>query len=346
MPDLTTTYLGLSLRSPIVASAGPATRTADSLAELEDHGIGAVVLPSLFEEQIVAESRHIDRTLESGAGTFGEAADYFPPLAGYDVGPDRYLRRVEEAKERVDVPVIASLNASSLGSWTRYAALLEQAGADALELNIYEVHGDPSRSAADVEDADVALAASVRTAVTIPVALKLSPYYSAFGAFACRLGDAGADGLVLFNRFYQPDLDLDSLAIVPSVELSSSWELRLPLRWIGMLRQHLSCSLAATSGIHDGFDVAKVLLVGADVAMTTSALLRHGAAHISTMENQLVGWMAEQQYDSVDQLRGSVRREASADPEAFERANYIKTLASWRRAEPGDGRSGVEVANS
>ncbi len=330
MPDLTTTYLGLTLRSPIVASAGPTTRSADSLAELEDHGIGAVVLPSLFEEQIVAESRHIDRTLEAGVGTFGEAADYFPPLADYDVGPDRYLKRVEQAKARVEVPVIASLNATSLGSWTRYAGLLEQAGADALELNIYEVHGDPTRTAAEVEDGDVALAEGVRAVVDIPVAVKLSPYYSAFASFACRLDGIGVDGLVLFNRFYQPDLDLESLEVVPSVELSSSWELRLPLRWIGMVRQHVDCSLAATSGIHDGFDVAKSLLVGADVAMTTSALLRHGAGHVATMENQLVGWMDEHEYESVDQLRGSVRREAAADPEAFERANYFKTLASWR----------------
>ncbi len=329
MPDLATTYLGLELRSPIVASAGPSTRSIDTIAELEQSGVGAVVLPSLFEEQIVAESRHIDDTLETGAGVFGEALDYFPPLPDYDVGPDRYLSRVEQAKARVDVPVVASLNASSTGSWVRYATLLEEAGADALELNIYEVHGDPARTATEVEDADIALAEAVRAMVNIPVAVKLSPYYSAFASFAARLAETGIDGLVLFNRFYQPDLDLDTLDVVPSVELSSPWELRLPLRWIGMLREGLGCSLAATSGIHDGFGVAKALLVGADVAMTTSALLHHGPDHVATMERQLVGWMTEHEYDSVHQLRGSVRREAAVDPEAFERSNYLKTLSSW-----------------
>jgi dihydroorotate dehydrogenase (fumarate) len=330
MPDLSTAYLGLDIRSPIVASAGPLTRTVESMVALEDHGVGAVVLPSLFEEQIVLEAQSIHATLEAGIDMFGEAGDYFPPLPSYDVGPDRYLTRVEEAKAKLEVPVIASLNASSIGGWVRYAKLLEQAGADALELNIYEVHVDPHRSAAEVEDADVELAGTVASMLEIPVAVKLSPYYSAFASFAVRLAGSGVAGLVLFNRFYQPDLDLETLDVLPSVELSSPWELRLPLRWIAVLREQLTCSLAATSGVHGGQDVAKALLVGADVAMTTSALLHHGPAHIATMEEELVGWMVDHEYTSVNQLRGSVRREAAANPEAFERSNYARTLSSWR----------------
>lgn len=329
MPDLSTAYLGLDLRSPIVASAGPSTRTVESMVALEDHGVGAVVLPSLFEEQIVLEAQSIHATLEAGTDMFGEAGDYFPPLPSYDVGPDRYLTRVEEAKAKLEVPVIASLNASSIGGWVRYAKLLEQAGADALELNIYEVHVDPHRSSAEVEDADVELAGTVASMLEIPVAVKLSPYYSAFASFAVRLAGSGIAGLVLFNRFYQPDLDLETLDVLPSVELSSPWELRLPLRWIAVLREQLTCSLAATSGVHGGQDVAKALLVGADVVMTTSALLHHGPTHIATMEEELVSWMVDNEYTSVDQLRGSVRREAAANPEAFERSNYARTLSAW-----------------
>lgn len=329
MPDLSTAYLGLDLRSPIVASAGPSTRTVETMVALEDHGVGAVVLPSLFEEQIVLEAQSIHATLEAGTDMFGEAGDYFPPLPSYDVGPDRYLTRVEEAKAKLEVPVIASLNASSIGGWVRYAKLLEQAGADALELNLYEVHVDPHRSSTEVEDADVELAGTVASMLEIPVAVKLSPYYSAFASFAVRLAGSGIAGLVLFNRFYQPDLDLETLDVLPSVELSSPWELRLPLRWIAVLREQLTCSLAATSGVHGGHDVAKALLVGADVAMTTSALLHHGPAHIETMEEELVSWMVDHEYTSVNQLRGSVRREAAANPEAFERSNYARTLSSW-----------------
>jgi dihydroorotate dehydrogenase (fumarate) len=300
------------------------------MVALEDHGVGAVVLPSLFEEQIVLEAQSIHSTLEAGTDSFGEAGDWFPPLPSYDVGPDRYLTRVEEAKARLGVPVIASLNASSVGGWVRYAKLLEQAGADALELNVYDVHVDPQRTAAEVEAADLELAETITSLLEIPVAVKLSPYYSAFAGFAVRMAGAGVAGLVLFNRFYQPDLDLETLDVLPSVELSSSWELRLPLRWIAVLREQLPCSLAATSGVHDGHDVAKALLVGADVAMTTSALLRHGPAHVATMEEQLVRWMVEHEYTSVRQLRGSVRREAAANPEAFERSSYARTLSSWR----------------
>ncbi len=329
MADLSTTYLGLALRSPIVASAGPLTRTVDSMAELQDAGAAAVVLPSLFEEQIVADEESLDATLNAGAGLYAEAIDFFPRFEDYATGPDRYLERVTEARRRLEIPVIASINAASAGTWIRYARLLEDAGASAIELNLYEVHADPSRSSVDIEDADLSLMEAVASSVQIPVAVKLSPYYSAFAAFACRAAATGVAGLVLFNRFYQPDIDLGTLDVVPSVDLSSPWELRLPLRWIAVLRQQLDCSLAATSGIHDGHAVAKALLVGAEVAMTTSALLRHGARHLGAMEAELVAWMDDNGYVSVDQLRGSVRREAAVDPEAFERTGYRRTLSSW-----------------
>ncbi len=329
MVDLSTSYLGLDLRSPIVASPGPLTRTVDSMASLEDEGVAAVVLPSLFEEQIVADEQFLHATLEAGTDLFAEALDYFPPMNDYNTGPDRYLELVERARARLSIPVIASLNASSPGGWIRYAELLRDAGADALELNLYQVHVDPQRTSSEVEDADIALMDAVASAVDIPVAVKLSPYYSAFASFAGRAARTPIAGLVLFNRFYQPDIDLETLDVVPSVELSSSWELRLPLRWIAVLREGLTCSLAATSGVHDGLDVAKALLVGADVAMTTSALLQHGRGRVATMERQLVEWMAGHDYVSVNQLRGSVRREAAADPEAFERSNYMRTLSSW-----------------
>ena len=330
MPDLSTSYLGLDLRSPIVASAGPSTRTVESMVALEDHGVGAVVLPSLFEEQIVLEAQSIHATLEAGTDSSARPATtsrHCPPTTW---GPTATSPASRRPRPNLEVPVIASLNASSIGGWVRYAKLLEQAGADALELNIYEVHVDPHRSSAEVEDADVELAETVASMLEIPVAVKLSPYYSAFASFAVRLAGSGVAGLVLFNRFYQPDLDLETLDVLPSVELSSPWELRLPLRWIAVLREQLTCSLAATSGVHGGQDVAKALLVGADVAMTTSALLQHGPAHIATMEEELVSWMVDHEYTSVNQLRGSVRREAAANPEAFERSNYARTLSSWR----------------
>ncbi len=330
MPDLSTSYLGLSLRSPIVASPGPATRTVDSMAALEDAGVAAVVLPSLFEEQVVADEQALHAALEAGTDMFAEALDYFPALGDHATGPDRHLGRVEQAKARLGIPVIASLNGASTGGWLRYAGLLQDAGADALELNVYDVHVDPRRTAAEVEDGDIELMEAVAAAVDIPVAVKLSPYYSAFASFAVRASQTGVAGLVLFNRFYQPDLDLETLEVVPSVELSSPWELRLPLRWIAVLREQIGCSLAATSGVHDGLDVAKALLVGADVAMTTSAVLHNGTAHPATMERELVRWMDEHEYVSVNQLRGSVRREAAVDPEAFERTAYRRTLSSWR----------------
>jgi dihydroorotate dehydrogenase (fumarate) len=334
MPNLDTTYLGLALRSPIVASAGPLTGDLDTARRLADAGAGALVLPSLFEEEIIHEQVELTSVLEAGTEHFAEAIDYFPAIPDFPSAVDRYLAILEKTKAIVSVPVIASLNASSPGGWGRYARLLGNAGADAIELNVYRVAGDAARRGEQVENDDLALIADVKAAVDVPVALKLSPFYSSMANFAIQAVQAGADGLVLFNRFYQPDLDVDTLEVVPRVELSSSWELRLPLRWIAILQPILrgQTSLATTSGVETGSDVAKALLVGSDVAMTTSAVLRHGPEYIATLETELVAWMIDREYESVSQLRGSVSVATASNPSAFERANYVRTLHSWTSA--------------
>jgi len=293
--------------------------------------VGALVLPSLFEEEIVAEEVGLSLALEAGSQHFAEALDYFPAVTNFTSIGDQYLEQLEQTKKAVEVPVIASLNASSTGGWVRYARLLAEAGADALELNVYRVPTDPRLTAAQVEETDLALVASVCAGVSLPVAVKLSPYYSSMASFAARVVAAGASGLVLFNRFYQPDLDLETMDVVPKVELSRTWELRLPLRWIAILRPQLGSgpSLAATSGIHTGSDVAKVLAVGADVTMMTSAILQFGPNHVSSVESELRSWLAEHDYTSVTELRGSVSQATSVDASAFERANYVRTLHSW-----------------
>ncbi len=329
--DLRTRYLGLDLRSPIVASASPLTGAADTARLIEEAGAAAIVLPSLFEEEIVNEEIGLNRSLEAGSEQFAEALAYFPTIQSFAGAGDRYLAGLERIKAQAAVPVIASLNATTTGGWIRYARLIEDAGADALELNLYRVAADPGRTAADMEAADLQLIAAVRGSISIPLAVKLSPYYTALAGFAARVIDAGADGLVLFNRFYQPDLDLETLDVVARVDLSQPSELRLPMRWIAILRPQLprGISLAATSGVHSGTDVIKALMVGADVAMMTSALLRHGPGHIRTVEDHLRAWMAERDYESVDQLRGSANQATVEDPAAFERANYMDTLHSW-----------------
>jgi dihydroorotate dehydrogenase (fumarate) len=298
---------------------------------LEEAGAAAIVLPSLFEEEIVNEELGLNRALEAGAGAFAETQSYFPTIEAFDTTADRYLAALEQAKRRLAIPVIASLNGATPGGWVRYARSLEDAGADALELNLYRVAADPFRTAAEVEDADLEIVTAVRAAVSIPLAVKLSPFYSALAHFADRLVNAGADGLVLFNRFYQPDIDIDALQVVPRVELSNPSEIRLPLRWLAILRPLLAprASLAATTGIHSGADVAKALLVGADVTMMTSAVLRHGPEHILTVEADLRAWMEEHEYTSVTQLRGSMSHASVADPSAYERAHYRATLHSW-----------------
>ncbi len=329
--DLATRYLGLDLRSPIVASAAPHNADVATAMRLDRAGVGAIVLPSLFEEEIVAEEIGLERSLEQGTETFAEALGYFPAVASLSGAGDRYLTSLARIKSSVGVPVIASLNASTAGGWVHYAQRIEEAGADALELNLYRVAADPLRTSTEIEAGDLGLISAVRAAVTIPLAIKLSPYYSALANFAAAAARDGADGLVLFNRFYQPDLDLESLEVMPRLELSQPSEMRLPVRWIAILRPQLGpdISLAATSGIASGTDVAKALLVGADVAMMTSALLRHGPEHVARVEADLRAWMMEREYESVNQLRGSASAVTAEDPAAFERANYVRTMRSW-----------------
>jgi dihydroorotate dehydrogenase (fumarate) len=314
-----------------VASASPLTGDPEAARRIADAGAGAIVLPSLFEEEILHEEVGLTDALEAGSEHFAEALDYFPAVQRFENAADRYLALLRATKTMVDVPVIASLNATSTGSWVRYARLLEEAGADAIELNLYRVAASADRTAADMEDADATIVTDVGRALDIPLAVKLSPYYSALASFARRVVGAGAAGLVLFNRFYQPDVDLESRDVVARLELSHQWELRLPLRWIAILRPQLGTdvALAATSGIHSGTDVAKALLVGADVAMMTSALLVNGPNHVLVVERQLTDWMTSNEYESVAQLRGSLSHSAAGDPSAFERANYLKTLHSW-----------------
>jgi dihydroorotate dehydrogenase (fumarate) len=329
MPDLHTTYLGLPLRSPLVASAGPFTGQLDRLVELELAGAGAVVLPSIFEEQIEHETAEIDRLYTVHGDSFNEAASFFPEVDDYGSAIDSYLELIENAKVAVDIPVIASLNGANIGGWVKYARLLEGAGADALELNLYTVAADPNMSGAMLEAEHLELVALVAEELSVPIAVKISPYYSSVASFVVGLQHAGASGVVMFNRFYSPDLDLETLEVAPRIALSTPEELRLPLRWIGILREHLTMSVAGSTGVHSGFDAAKLILAGADVAMSTSALLHHGPAHLATMETQLREWMVEHDYDSVGQMRGAVASHAVADPAAYERANYIGNIATY-----------------
>jgi dihydroorotate dehydrogenase (fumarate) len=331
MGRLSTSYLGLELRSPLVASASPLTGRLESARRMEDCGAAAIVLPSLFEEEMIHEDSDLVLALEAGSEHFAEALSYFPNLDSYPSTAEYYLSLVHDAKQALQVPVIASLNATSSGGWIRYAKLIEEAGADALELNLYRVAADPVRTASDVEADELNVVSSVAASLGIPLAVKLAPYYSSFANFATKTTAAGAAGLVLMNRFYQPDLDPDSREVVPSIELSRPWELRLPLRWVAILRSQLSpgSSLAITTGVQVGTDAAKALLVGADVAMMTSAILRNGPEHFATVEQQLLDWMDANEYESVAELRGSVSYTTSDDPAAFERANYRRTLHSW-----------------
>jgi len=327
--DLSTTYLGLQLRSPLVASSGPLTARIDSLRALEQAGVAAVVLPSLFEEQIEHEDIQAARLGDLGSDSNPEATSYFPDLADYESVADRYLRHVEQAKKALSIPVVASLNGETAGGWVRYARLLELAGADALELNLYGIAADLDVTGSEVEEDQVELVALVKASLSIPLAVKIGPHYSALGNQATRIIDAGADGLVLFNRFYQPDIDPKTRKVAPTLELSSSAELRLPLRWTAILSGRVEASLAVTTGVHTGADVARCLLAGADVAMMTSALLVNGPGHVAAVERELVAWAAESGFESVAQLKGSVSQRNVADPSAFERANYMSTLIGF-----------------
>jgi dihydroorotate dehydrogenase (fumarate) len=327
--DLATRYLGIPLDNPIVASAGPSTGSVDELRRLEDVGIAAAVLPSLFEEQVEHEQQQFHALADHAADAFAESLSYFPELSYPHVGPDDYLRRIEAAKEALGIPVMGSLNGVSTGGWTRYAKLIEEAGADAVELNIYFVPTDPLVTSAEVEAQYIDLVAAVHESLSIPLAVKIGPFFTALPNFAQRLVAAGADGLVLFNRFLEPDIDLDTLQVQPDLVLSSQHEVRLPLRWIGILRDNVAASLAATSGIHTAADVIKALLAGADAAMMTTALLKRGVPCVGQMLHELTEWLQENEYQSVQQLQGSLSRGNAPDPSAFARANYMEALHSY-----------------
>lgn len=327
--DLSTSYLGMTLRSPLVASASPLTATLDTIRRLEDCGAGAVVLPSIFEEQITHEQELLDRLVENGIDSFGEALSYFPSQASYAFNIERHLALIEHAVAAVDIPVIASLNGATHEGWTEHARAVEDAGAQAIELNIYFIPSDLQLSGHDVEQRYLDVLAAVKSSVSIPVAVKVGPYFSAPGHMAMRLDAAGADGLVLFNRFYEPDIDLKRLELSPSLELSKPYDMRLPLLWIGILAGRARASLAATSGVDSGDDVVKYLLAGADVVMTTSSLLRHGVGHMRVLTDQLTRWLEARGLDSPNAIRGKMSHSTIANPEAFERANYIKVLQGY-----------------
>jgi dihydroorotate dehydrogenase (fumarate) len=328
--DLSTTYLGLKLRSPLVPSAaGPLSEDIDNIKRMEDHGAAAVVLYSLFEEQLRLEQHELHHHLTHGTESFPEALTYFPEPAEFHVGPEQYLNHIAKAKAAVRIPIIASLNGSTLGGWTGYAKQIQQAGADALELNIYSIPADPELTAADVEAMYVDIVKAVKSSVTIPVAVKLGPFFTNFANVAKRLVDAGANGLVLFNRFYQPDIDLETLEVAPNILFSTPMAMRLPLRWVAILHGRVSASLAATSGIHRANDVLKMLMVGADITCLCSVLMRHGIKQIAIIESELKVWMQQREYESVQQLKGSLSQRKCEDPSAYERAQYMRAISTF-----------------
>jgi dihydroorotate dehydrogenase (fumarate) len=329
MVDLSTSYLGLALRSPLVASASPLCEKVDNIRRMEDAGAGAVVLHSLFEEQITLESHHLDRYLSQGAESFAESLTYFPDMTAYNLGPDGYLEHIRRAKAAVAIPIIGSLNGVSTGGWIRYARRIEEAGADALELNVYYIPTDPEVTAAEVERMYVDLVHDVAASVRIPVAVKLGHSFSAMANLARRLEQAGARALVLFNRFYQPDFDLEQLQVVPRLTLSSPYELLLRVHWVAILYGHVRADLAVTGGVHTAQDVLKAMMAGARVAMMTSALLKHGIDLLRLVRANLVAWMEAHEYESIRQMQGSMSYRSVAEPAEFERANYLKVLGSY-----------------
>jgi dihydroorotate dehydrogenase (fumarate) len=329
MPDLTTTYLGLQLKNPLVASASPLSKKVDNVRRIEDAGAAALVMYSLFEEQITHDSYELDNYLERGSHSYAEAMSYFPDLDYHNLGTEPYLEHLHKIKQAVSIPIIGSLNGISSGGWVEYAHRIEQAGADALELNIYYLPTDPDLSGAELEEDFVQLVRDVRATVKLPIAVKLSPYYTALPNLAKRIVDAGANALVLFNRFYQPDFDLEELEVVPNLILSTSHDLRLPLRWIAILYGRIQADFALTSGVHTAQDVLKAMMAGANVAMMTSALLESGIGRIMHILIDLQEWMEEHEYESIEQMRGSMSQRSVAEPAAFERANYIKALNTF-----------------
>lgn len=329
MVDLKTNYLGLSLKNPLVASASPLTKKVETAVELDRAGVAAIVMYSLFEEQIIQESLKLDRDLSRGTDSFYEALDFIPDYGSYSIGPEKYLEHLAKIKDAVSIPVIGSLNGVTNGGWVAYAQKIEQAGADALELNLYDLATDPDLTSSQLEDQHIALVTDIRKQVNIPIAIKLSPFYTALPNFARRLVEAGADGLVLFNRFYQPDFDLEELEVVPNLVLSNSHELRLPLRWIAILYGQVQTDFALTSGLHNAEDLLKSVMAGASVAMTTSELLLNGIERVPQILADLVTWMEEHEYESINQMKGSMSQQAVDKPDTFERANYMKVLSSY-----------------
>jgi len=334
MIDLSTSYLGLHLVSPLVASAGPLCEEVDNIRRMEDAGAAAVVLHSLFEEQIDLESSHLDRYLSHGTESYAESLTYFPDMASYRLGPDAYLEHVRRAKAAVQIPVIGSLNGVSTGGWIEYARKIEQAGADAIELNVYYIPTDPKMTGSRVEQMYVDLVRDVSESVHIPVAVKLGHAWTALGNVAERLDGAGADALVLFNRFYLPDFDLESLEVVPQLTLSSSFELLVRLHWVAILFGHIRADLAVTGGVHTGQDVLKAMMAGARVSMMTSALLKRGIGHLGQVRREVLAWMESHEYESIRQMQGSMSYRSVREPSAFERANYMKVLSSYVLRQP------------
>ncbi len=335
MTDLSTNYLGLRLKNPIVVSASPLSEKLENFPRMRDAGAGAIVMYSLFEEQIEAESENIDSALEYGANSYAESTSYLPDLPRYHIGPDRYLDLLQKAKGLVDIPVIASLNGRSRGGWSKYAQYTEEAGADALELNIFNIPTDPSVSAQQLEDGYVELVRAIRKQIRIPIAVKVGPYFTSLANFARRISEAGADGIVIFNRFYQPDFDLEELEVTPNLVLSSPHELRLRLHWAAILYHQVETYVAITGGVHDSTDVLKCMMAGANVAMMTSALLKYGIEHIGVVLSGMERWMEEHEYTSIKQMRGSMSLVNVEDPTAFLRGNYLKVLGSYSFGDTG-----------
>jgi dihydroorotate dehydrogenase (fumarate) len=326
--DLTTTYLGMNLKNPVVPSASPLSRDIGNIKEMEDAGAAAVVLYSLFEEQITHEALELYFHTVTHQESYAEATTYFPETEVYNMGPEEYLEHIRKAKEAVQIPVIASLNGATPGGWTDYAKKIEQAGADALELNVYMLATDIKKSSQDIEKTYIEILKLVKSTVKIPVTMKLSPYFSSLAGFAKNLDDAGADGLLLFNRFYQPDIDLDTLEVVPNVLLSNPQSMRLPLRWIAILYGRIKADLAATSGIHSAEDVIKMVMVGAKITEMFAALHQYGIGHIRSVLRDIKTWMIDHEYESFDQMRGSMSHRSASNPAAFERANYMRARSS------------------
>jgi dihydroorotate dehydrogenase (fumarate) len=328
MADLSTQYLGFKLATPLVASSSPLCKDALNIRRMAEAGIGAVVLHSLFEEQIELESDHLDRMLSSGVET-ADALTYFPNMGGYNIGPDGYVEHVHRVKAIAGIPVIASLNGSSLGGWLRYAKLIEQAGADALELNLYDIPSDPEMPGSILEQRYCDVVADIRSQINIPLAVKIGPYFSSLPDMARRLDDSGASALVIFNRFYQPDFDLESLDVVPSLELSTRNELLLRLHWAAILYGNIRADIAITGGVHQAVDIVKCMVAGARVAMTTSALLLNGIGHAKKLVSELQQWLEEHEYESISQMQGSMSARKVMNPSAFERGNYMRVLGSY-----------------